>query len=449
MEGERDKRHPHRPSKDPGPRQERVQRPGSLRGRKVAAAIVLTRSKMDLEKEISLATTIPKTSESVAAWVESAIVTAFQTSVGQTLLKLVDRFLWFVEKTAQWSLPCQEIAAEENGKTFGQIELIRPLPWVFFLPSLVILRAIRAGLNIGAFILRYPQIQPSGVVKFVQKSRRRLRALNLKAVKTIRRKTWGTKDRRLSMNEAKQSLLRSIRLTLSTLSCLDTSKSSPSPPPTKIHISDIGLEVTPTPEEKSTTESTRSPTHDDTKRKYSEMSSDESSSLDSETETFQDKVERLGMENSSDDQDFNPGDCSTETSTTTSENEEGDRDVSLTELEDIKKDAEPILLKFLTPKEPTYFDAKKEEKEFHQKLIADENRDRSNNVANLRNEGEFLTPNKFGQDGDTTFYSPISSKSASPERSVSPAVEKGILSNSFKPNDFGNGELCRRRSPTE
>ena len=44
------------------------------------------------------------------------------------------------------------------------------------------------------------------------------------------------------MIEAKKALIRSIRLTLSTLSCLDTSKSSPSPPPTKIRISHTDLE---------------------------------------------------------------------------------------------------------------------------------------------------------------------------------------------------------------
>lgn len=48
---------------------------------------------------------------------------------------------------------------------FGKIELVRPLPWILFLPGLVILRIIRSGLNLGAFILGYPQIQPSVMVR--------------------------------------------------------------------------------------------------------------------------------------------------------------------------------------------------------------------------------------------------------------------------------------------
>lgn len=53
---------------------------------------------------------------------------------------------------------------EEDGKTFGKLELVRPLPWILFLPGLVVLRTIRVGINIGAFIVGYPQIQPTDMV---------------------------------------------------------------------------------------------------------------------------------------------------------------------------------------------------------------------------------------------------------------------------------------------
>ncbi|OAD58025.1 hypothetical protein WN48_00817 [Eufriesea mexicana] len=256
-----------------------------------------------MENEVSTIT-VPKSSEGITGWIESVIITTSQTSVGQTLFKLIDSFLWVVEKSAQWSLPSQESTAEENGKVFGKIELVRPLPWILFLPGLVILRIIRGGLNVGAFILGYPQIQPSTVVKFVQKHRRRLRALNLKAVKSARRKSL-TKDKRLSMIEAKKALIRSIRLTLSTLSCLDTTKSSPSPPPTKIRICHMDLEPAATPDEKSTTESVGSPIHHEMKRKFSQVSSDEEGTDESENETLHAKLERLAMSNSTNDPDFN------------------------------------------------------------------------------------------------------------------------------------------------
>jgi len=41
------------------------------------------------------------------------------------------------------------------------------------------------------------------------------------------------------MNDAKKALIRSIRLTLSSLSCLNATKPSLSPPPTKIYVSSI------------------------------------------------------------------------------------------------------------------------------------------------------------------------------------------------------------------
>ena len=54
---------------------------------------------------------------------------------------------------------------EESGKIFGKLELVRPLPWLLFLPGLVILRIIRVGLNVGAYILGYPRVQASGMVR--------------------------------------------------------------------------------------------------------------------------------------------------------------------------------------------------------------------------------------------------------------------------------------------
>ncbi|XP_016916535.2 dentin sialophosphoprotein-like isoform X2 [Apis cerana] len=293
----------------------------------------------------SVATTSRKEAEGITGWIESVIITVSQTSIGQALFKFIDSFLWVVEKSTQWSLPAHEIAAEENGKVFGRIELVRPLPWLFFLPGLVILRIIRCGLNLGAFILGYPQIRPSGMVKFVQKTRRRLRAINVKAIKARRRITCA-KDKRLTMIEAKKALIRSIRLTLSTLSCLDTSKSSPSPPPMKIRVGQMDFDTIATPEEKSTTESVGSPVLHEMKRKFSQILDDESSD-GSDNETLRTKLERLAMENSTDDSDFNIADCSMESSTGSSENDV-DKEISFNETTEIQREA----CKFL--KDDTY-----------------------------------------------------------------------------------------------
>ncbi|XP_031365043.1 dentin sialophosphoprotein-like isoform X2 [Apis dorsata] len=288
----------------------------------------------------SVATTSRKESEGITRWIESVIITVSQTSIGQALFKFIDSFLWVVEKSTQWSLPAHEIAAEENGKVFGRIELVRPLPWLLFLPGLVILRIIRCGLNVGAFILGYPRIRPSGMVKFVQKTRRRLRAINVKAVKARRRITC-PKDKRLTMIEAKKALIRSIRLTLSTLSCLDTSKSSPSPPPMKIRVGQMDFDTIATPEEKSTTESVGSPVLHEMKRKFSQILDDESSD-GSDNETLRTKLERLAMENSTDDSDFNIAECSMESSTGSSENDV-DKEISFNETTEIQREAYKFL----------------------------------------------------------------------------------------------------------
>ncbi|XP_076644840.1 uncharacterized protein LOC143354546 [Halictus rubicundus] len=268
-----------------------------------------------------------KTSGGVIGWMESMFITMSQTFVGMPLLKLIDYFLYVAEKSSQWSLPANEISAEDNGKVFGKIELVRPLPWILFIPGLVILRIIRGGLNVGAFILGYPRVEAIEMVKFLQKSRRRLRAIHLKAAKSSRRRD--------------KILIKSIRLSLSTLFCLDSSKLSPSPPPIKICLSGLEFETPASPDEKSTTESVGSPMLVDAKRKYSQVSSD------SESETILTKLDNCASEDSMEDSDFNPANCSPQSSTSSSLGEE-EKNISLTELEDIKKDNE-LPLKDLPP----------------------------------------------------------------------------------------------------
>ncbi|XP_071860281.1 uncharacterized protein isoform X1 [Bombus fervidus] len=302
-----------------------------------------------MENEVTTTSEIPKTPErikGIKGWIGSVLITTSQTVLGQTLFKIVDSFLWVIEKSAQWSLPPEEIEAEDSGKIFGKIKLIRPLPWFLFLPGLVILRIIRCTINIGAYIFGYPRIQPSTMVKFMQRSRRRLRALNSKIGKSVRRSP-ANKDKRLTMIEAKKALIRSIRLTLSTLSCLDTSKSSPSPPPTKIRISHTDLEPVATPDEKSTTESVDSPIQHEAKRKFSQLSSDEENTDESDNELLHMKLDRYALEDSADDSDFNiaTGIAEINTASSSVSSSEVDKDVSLTELRDIQNEANEFLQK--------------------------------------------------------------------------------------------------------
>ncbi|XP_078042790.1 uncharacterized protein LOC144473095 isoform X4 [Augochlora pura] len=214
----------------------------------------------------------------VKGWIESMFITVSQTFVGLPLFKAIDYFLNVVEKSTQWSLPAHEISAEENGKLFGKIELLRPLPWILFIPGLVILRVIRVGINVGAFIFGYPYVEPLKMVKFVQRCRRRLRTINLKAVKSSRRRPNANKAR--------------------------------------------------SPDETSTTESAGSPIPADRKRKLSQVSSD------SESETTLTKLDKYASLNSEDDSDFNPVECSSQSSSSKSDDER-EENISVSEVEDL------------------------------------------------------------------------------------------------------------------
>ncbi|XP_018341280.1 PREDICTED: uncharacterized protein LOC108747890 [Trachymyrmex septentrionalis] len=175
--------------------------------------------------------------------------------ISQTILKHTDYFLSLVEKCIEWSLPEQN---SEDEKESGTTELVRPLPWLLFLPCLMILRLIRVIVNIGAFLFNYPKITSSEMIKFVQKRRRYLHD----AMKNDKKERYkvrcaffassecNNKDNKINtiivlmmgigqkiVNERgsmKKALIRSICLTLSSLSCLNISK-PPSLPP-KIYI---------------------------------------------------------------------------------------------------------------------------------------------------------------------------------------------------------------------
>ncbi|XP_043288190.1 uncharacterized protein Jabba isoform X2 [Venturia canescens] len=344
-----------------------------------------------------------------------------QLSVGQAIFRLVDRFLWVMEKSFQWSLPSHELIAEENGKTFGKLELVRPLPWIFFLVVLINLRIFRMGLNIGSLILGYPRIEPAEMVRFLQKIRRRLRAIKSNGLKNIRLQTSCSKDNDQNMNHAKwrsSQLIRTIQMTLSSLSCLDSSKLSPSPPPTKIKVH-INNEFPSTLEEQSTTESTT--INEDPKRKYSELSSDYESSDDSEDEeTIQTKIDRLAINDSTNDEDFNCADLSSleDDEIVSSSNES---EISETEIEDLRNEANLILQR--TIRKVTEVETEETEVKERIEPIKNTGEDEklvySNAAYTTGSYDDFCSPSKLGEEAESAFYSPIGSTSPSPDRMVS------------------------------
>jgi hypothetical protein len=85
------------------------------------------------------------------------------TSLGQSVIRHIDRTLWIVENTAKWSLP-QITNIDSDEKSIHPPPLIRPLPWLLFLPALIVLRFIRTGLSLLLLICGQSPITPVALV---------------------------------------------------------------------------------------------------------------------------------------------------------------------------------------------------------------------------------------------------------------------------------------------
>ncbi|XP_011310679.1 uncharacterized protein [Fopius arisanus] len=378
--------------------------------------------------------------ESMKYLMTSCLTALAQMSMGQVLLRVLDRTLWIVEKSAQWSLPCHESPIEENGKSFHSMELVRPLPWVLFLPWLILLRLSRLTWNLGGVILGYPTIDPSDIVRYVQKTRRRLRTIKTNGIKTLRQKRIANnRPLEKSLQEANRSLIKSIQLTLSSLSCLDTSKSNHSPPSTRIQVS-VNDEMSTTPDEKSATESTIV----DQKRKYTQISSDDQESDESEEETLNSKIERLARENSFDDRDFQPGDSSETSESSQTDLEDEEKIISQHEVEGLLQENNALLDEYKLRSSNAIL--KTNSVKDTQSTCPTDN-EKNPEIELAEEQPDYFSP-QSGDDGDTAFYSPISSKSSSPERAL-PTFQghqggcelKGI--NDVK-NNYSDGKIVEK-----
>lgn len=109
------------------------------------------------------------------------------TRLGGFVYRRIDSVLSTVEKTAKWSLPqpvpTEGDEANSDGSKISAPPLIRPLPWMLFLPALVVMRMVRVGLSLLALMVGRPPVTPASVVHFVQNKRRKLRALKYRGQK--------------------------------------------------------------------------------------------------------------------------------------------------------------------------------------------------------------------------------------------------------------------------
>ncbi|XP_045452315.1 uncharacterized protein LOC123661396 [Melitaea cinxia] len=119
---------------------------------------------------------------------------------GQTMLRCMDRGLWIVEKSARWTVPPPPLDQEER----PQPELIRPLPWVFFLALLIVLRVARESISFVNLAFGKPPLRSADVVAYIQSKRRYLRTLKYQGTRVSRarssapaREGWGRRLRAL------------------------------------------------------------------------------------------------------------------------------------------------------------------------------------------------------------------------------------------------------------
>ncbi|XP_012054818.1 PREDICTED: LOW QUALITY PROTEIN: myb-like protein X [Atta cephalotes] len=298
-----------------------------------------------------------------------------QSKLRQTILKYTDYFLSLVEKCMEWSLPEQNI---EDEKELGKTELVRPLPWLLFLPCLMMLRLIRVIVNIGAFIFNYPKITSSEMIKFVQKHRKYLH------------------------NAMKKDKKERYKLKITTSKEKSEEK----------------------PEEKSVAESIDSTTASKHSMCKSEEKKQEEEEKEEREETLIEKINRLALENSEDDEDFEPDEYSSSyTDSIGDDSENSNDDVSPNEIRDIIKDSKAFnektnIEQFLNA-ERTFTLASNQklvEPACEKRSSAKESCDKvEEHFATLQriDSLECCTSDRSSQEGNPTFYSPVSSDSDS------------------------------------
>ncbi|XP_015118514.1 uncharacterized protein LOC107042131 isoform X3 [Diachasma alloeum] len=295
----------------------------------------------------------------------SCLTVLAQMSLGQVLLRALDRGFWIIEKSAQWSLPYHESVTEENGKFLQSMELVRPLPWVLFLPGLIVLRLCRFGWNLGAVIFGYPTIEPSDIVKYIQKIRRRLRTIKTNGIKTLRQKRVAN-HRPLSVTSDEKSATESTIATFRTI---------------------------------------------DQKRKYAQISSDDQETDESEDENLNSKIERLARESSIHDEDFEPEESSDSTESSQTDLEDEDKNISQDEVEHLIQENEHLAIHQFVFSNSVRHSANDTQD------TCPTNNKKNPEIELAEEQRNYFSP-QSGDDGETAFYSPISSKSASPERVI-------------------------------
>lgn len=73
--------------------------------------------------------------------------------------------------------------------------LERPLPWAPFLMLIVALRLVRIWLSLGALVIGNGPVSPSDMIYFIQTRRRKLRAIRVHGLRTMRNRQQESSSR--------------------------------------------------------------------------------------------------------------------------------------------------------------------------------------------------------------------------------------------------------------
>lgn len=78
------------------------------------------------------------------------------------------------------------LTADTNEPECKQATLVRPLPWLLFLPALFLIRIARSMVSILSQLVGNEQIEASDMVSYLQMCRRKLRVLKYQGLRQIR-----------------------------------------------------------------------------------------------------------------------------------------------------------------------------------------------------------------------------------------------------------------------
>ncbi|CAG4986869.1 unnamed protein product [Colias eurytheme] len=139
--------------------------------------------------DTALQTSVMEILSFVKELVSGVVEHAASYRLGQTCIKYVDKLLWTVEKCARWAVPPPLDQDERQ-----QPQLIRPLPWVFFLMLLILLRVTRESISLINLAFGKPPFRSADMVSFIQSKRRYLRTLKYQGTRMMRARSENTTE---------------------------------------------------------------------------------------------------------------------------------------------------------------------------------------------------------------------------------------------------------------